>query len=68
MLPNLLNMQNPNIDITLTKMKTVKEMIITITLLIKIMTTVVITIMKMVVMIFSIQNNNKKKIDKKGKR
>lgn len=54
-------MQNPNIDITLTKMKTVKEMIITITLLIKIMTTVVITIMKMVVMIFSIQNNNKKK-------
>lgn len=28
-------MQNPNTDVTLTKMKTVKEMIITITLLIK---------------------------------
>lgn len=61
-------MQNPNTDVTLTKMKTVKEMIITITLSIKIMTTIVITIMKMVVMIFSIQNYNKKKIDKKGKR
>lgn len=48
-------------------MKTEKEMIITITLSIKIMTTIVITVMKMVVMIFSIQNNNKK-IDKKGKR